>query len=226
MEISSEKKQINSKILEQKFQLILDTCGQFGIEVSQPEDMEDRFVEGPASILFRLRLKPGIDPRKIYEKAEALKLALALEEEQSISCGQHRGLITLDVPKKPEERYFVIAEDLWNRWKPSVENLDVPIGEDRYGNVVSVNFSSSDSPHLLIGGTTGSGKSVALNSLLLGLINFYSEKELSLRLIDPKEVELANFEDAPQVTGKIGYRAEDAIFLLREAVAESKKLSR
>ncbi|MDB4788627.1 FtsK/SpoIIIE domain-containing protein, partial [Akkermansiaceae bacterium] len=86
--------------------------------------------------------------------------------------------------------------------------------------VVSLNFSTSTAPHLLIGGTTGSGKSEALNTILHGMTRFYSADELKLKLIDPKSTELVPFEDCEHLIGEIESDAESAITLLEEAVDE------
>ncbi len=76
---------------------------------------------------------------------------------------------------------------------------------------------------MLIAGTTGSGKSVALESILRGLCHFYAPEQLELHLIDPKTTELVNFEEDPHVVGEIGGFAEDAIEILEEAVEEMQR---
>ncbi|MCB1064453.1 MAG: DNA translocase FtsK [Verrucomicrobiae bacterium] len=206
--------------LERRYQVILDTYGQFDVPVHKPAKDEDRFIEGPASVLFRLRPGMGVDPKNIYAKADSLKLGLELDAQQAIRFSIHLGNVNVDVPKSEKDRYFVKAPAMWQRWTRPDDALEVPIGEDHLGDLVSINFSSANSPHMLIGGTTGSGKSEALNTILEGLTKHYSEKELQLQLIDPKSTELLRFEDVPHLIGKIGYEAEEAINLLKNAVDE------
>jgi S-DNA-T family DNA segregation ATPase FtsK/SpoIIIE len=206
--------------LERRYQIILDTYGQFDVPVHKPANADERFIEGPASILFRLRPGTGVDPKNIYAKADSLKLGLELDAQQAIRFSIHLGNVNIDVPKSEKDRYFVKAEDMWKRWTKPDDGLEVPIGEDHLGGLVSINFSSANSPHLLIGGTTGSGKSEALNTILEGLTKHYSEKELQLQLIDPKSTELLRFEDVPHLIGKIGYEPHEAIELLQKAVDE------
>ncbi len=206
--------------LTDRFQAILDTYGKFGIAVEKPKKVEDCFVEGPASVLYRIKPATGVEPKTIYAKGDSLKLELELEEHHHIRFSISRGNIEIDVPKLNEDRYFVEAAHMWNRWKRPNAQLEVPLGEDRKGNVVSLNFSTSTAPHLLIGGTTGSGKSEALNTILHGMTRFYSADELKLKLIDPKSTELVPFENCEHLIGEIESDAESAIALLEEAVEE------
>jgi S-DNA-T family DNA segregation ATPase FtsK/SpoIIIE len=206
--------------LTTRYQTVLDKFAEFGVNVCQPEDKSLRFVEGPASILYRIKPGHAVAPKRIVEKGDVLKLALALDQEQHIRFGNHKGFVTIDVPKNQCDRYFVEASDMWSLWEKSQNELIAPIGEDSFGNIVSINFSSSNSPHLLIGGTTGSGKSEALNTILDGLIKFYDSDELKLMLVDPKGTELIRYEDAKHLKGSIGWDEADAIELLESAVEE------
>jgi DNA segregation ATPase FtsK/SpoIIIE, S-DNA-T family len=209
--------------LERRYQAILNTYSEFDIPVRKPEKPSDQFVEGPASILFRLRPGQGVDVRKLSEKSENLRLMLRLEESQNVRFSIDRGNVTIDVPKSVDDRYFVNAEDLWSAWSRPDDALATPLGEDRLGNSVILNFSSNNSPHLLIGGTTGSGKSEALNTILEGLIRHYTPQELRLMLVDPKSTELQHLANAAHVEGDIGWDEEDACRMLEHAVNEMQR---
>jgi S-DNA-T family DNA segregation ATPase FtsK/SpoIIIE len=161
-----------------------------------------------------------VDPRKLSEKRDALKLALELEASQDMRFDIDKGYMTIDVPKLDKDRYFVDASDLWSRWARPEFGLKVPLGEDRFGSVVQIDFTSSNSPHLLIGGTTGSGKSEALNTILAGITEHYSPDEVRLQLIDPKGTELEHFSESEHVDGEIGWDEGDAIEILVRAVEE------
>jgi len=219
-EVINHRGGLGRDILNGRYQLILDKFSEFGIDVEQPADIEQRYIEGPASILYRILPGQGVAPKRLFEKADVLKLALALEQEQNIRFGNHRGFVTIDVPKSQEDRYFVQANEMWESWKRPLQELAAPLGEDSYSNIVELNFSSANSPHLLIGGTTGSGKSEALNTILDGLLKFYDKSELKLLLVDPKGTELQQYETSEYLEGAIGWDDEDAILLLETAVAE------
>ena len=214
---------LSTSVLQRMYEDILGCFGLHGIAVSAAAPEDEPFTEGPASILFKMRPGSGIDPRKLYEKGAALKLVLELEQEQNVSFNIDRGFVTIDVPKRPEHRYFVDAAETWNRWHRPRQALSVPIGEDRFGSIVEFNFSSANSPHLLVAGTTGSGKSEALNTILFGLTRHYAASELRLMLVDPKGTELAPFEESEYLEGKIGWDDTDSLALLQTAVTEMQR---
>jgi S-DNA-T family DNA segregation ATPase FtsK/SpoIIIE len=214
---------LNPNQLRNIYENILACYARFGIPVFAALNDEEPYVEGPASILFKVRPGPGVDPRKLYEKASALKLSLSLEQSKNISFNIDRGFVTIDVPKSDEQRYFVDAKNTWDRWQRPDNLLVIPIGEDRHGKLVELNFSSSNSPHLLVAGTTGSGKSEALNTILFGLTKHYSPHELRLLLVDPKQTELVPFEGCAYLEGQICWEDEQAIVLLKSAVEEMQR---
>jgi DNA phosphorothioation-dependent restriction protein DptH len=215
----STRKKMSLESLEAIYQQIIDCYYSHNITVTKPSH-EDAFVEGPASILFRVELNPGTDPKKLFEKSQALKLDLKLAQEQDVGFAIDKGCVTIDVPKNDSQRYYVDQNDIWPNWQRLENALEVPLGEDRFGNTVKINFSSSNCPHLLIGGTTGSGKSEALNTILYGMVEHYTPSELKLMLIDPKGTELNGFEKYPHLLGAIGWDDDDALKLLTQAVEE------
>lgn len=215
----SDRKKMPIEALQAIFQQIIDCYYSHNITLLKPDNVEP-FIEGPASILFRVGLNLGDKPESVFAKSQSLKLALKLEQEQDVGFGIDRGCITIDVPKSQEQRYFVDQNDIWPNWQRPENALEVPLGEDRFGDVIKLNFSSSNCPHLLIGGTTGSGKSEALNTILYGMVEHYSDAELKLMLIDPKGTELNDFERYPHLIGRIGFDDEDALQLLTQAVEE------
>ena len=202
---------------------VLGCFASHNVPVMAAPATEQPIIEGPASVMFKVRAGSGVDPRKLFEKSQALKLKLELDQDQNVSFDIDKGYVTIDVPKRSELRYFVNAADMWARWQRPANELSIPIGEDRYGDLVIVNFSSSNSPHLLVAGTTGSGKSEALNTMLFGLVRFYGPNELKLMLVDPKGTELVPFESSAHLIDSIGWDDSDALTLLRTAVEEMQR---
>jgi S-DNA-T family DNA segregation ATPase FtsK/SpoIIIE len=216
----THKNKLSTDQLRDMYQVILDCYAEQGIQVSPALVADTPFIEGPASILFKVIPKGPTDPKKLMDKSQVLKLKLRLEQEQEIMFVIAKGYVNIDVPKLPTQRYFVDAGEMWRHWERSDSILEAPLGEDRYGKTVTINFSDTLSPHLLVGGTTGSGKSEALNVLLFGLVRFYSPDELRLLLVDPKGTELQDFARTPHLLGEVGWDDVEALNLLKQAVAE------
>lgn len=208
--------------LKQKYDQIIDTLEEYRISVYKPPNV-DHYTEGPASVMYRVKPAPGIHPQKVLSQHEVLKLMLELSAEQKIRMFIDEGHVVIDVPKRQEERYFVDATHLWETWHRPPSSLAAPLGIDQSKQIVEINFSSSNSPHLLLGGTTGSGKSEALNTILFGLTRHYSPEELRLLLVDPKGTEMTPFEGSPHLHGEIGWDDESAIEQLDLAVNEMQR---
>lgn len=210
--------------LRANYQLILDTLADFKVEVLLPDDGKPLYVEGPAFVQYRVRPGRGVDPKRINACEGALRVALALEEGKLLRFPIGGGTVNIEVPKEEIDRYYIEAADLWRRWTPPVDDaLVVPIGVNQRDEVVQINFSSSNSPHLLIGGTTGSGKSEALNTILYGLTEHYAPNRLNLVLVDPKRTEMVDFDQSPHLLGQIGFDVYAAIDRLTEADAEMER---
>ena len=206
--------------LKHRYQNLLNILtAQLKLPVRAVEWDKAALVEGPSSFLYKIRYD-GATPREVEAKHDALKLKLGLDEDQSINFSIGGGVINIDVPKNDDERYFVTTEDLWDSYAPDSVNLSVPLGIDRYGDPVIVNFSDSDSPHLLVGGTTGSGKSEALHTILCGFYKYYSRDQIELLLVDPKGTEMEMYRDTAFVNEPIAMFDEEALELLKKAVDE------
>jgi len=207
--------------LTTRYQEALDTFAAFKVGVEQPPQ-ELRYEQGPGFFILRFRPKTevGVQGSTVASRTEDLKLKLCLTQDQTIRSYTDRGFVVFEVPKSSSQRYMVNASDLWSRAEWPVDGLFAPIGEDISGSLVGINFSSSSTPHLLIAGTTGSGKSVALETILEGLCLHYSAGSLRLHLVDPKGTELVGFEESPHLEGDIGWDAEDAIGALELLVDE------
>lgn len=203
--------------------ILLDKCQQIyknlenlfhsnGIFVNPSENYA---IEGPSCYIFRF-----VPPQNAYKEMRHLQneicIELALEQGLLPRFTIDRGDVVVEIPKNDEDRYFVDATKMWQKFLWPKDALCAPIGEDIYSNIVGVNFSDSNSCHLLIGGMTGQGKSVALDTILWGLVKHYSSDKLNIRIIDPKGNEFILFEDIPHVTHPIGTTADEACACLAE----------
>ncbi|MGW1670652.1 FtsK/SpoIIIE domain-containing protein [Streptomyces sp. NPDC002324] len=208
---------LSEEELRLRYNKVVDVFARHKVAVTAPE--VGKWQEGPGFYIFRFVPSPGVTVDKLTNRRDEIFLALALPSGFSIRTRSDRGSVLFEIPKIDDEKYGVDAKALWQRCPADPESLIAPLGADIEGNPVTVDLSSADSPHLLVAGTTGSGKSVALDTILKGLVR-YDKSTLRLRLVDPKGTELVDFEDDPHLDGMIGMDATDAIEILEETVDE------
>jgi hypothetical protein len=213
------RKKLSMQSLERRYAALLAALGEFNVKVERPRG-ETPYREGPAFIEFSVFPSYGVSVSRIESQLQNLKLRLRLSSEAEIGCSTHKGNVVLTVPKDDEERYFVDAEELWARWERPSSGFKIPVGEDASGDIVELDLANSNSPHLLIAGVTGGGKSEALLTILHGAAKFYTSEELRFRLIDPKQTELTTLAELPHTEGEIGVYGEDAIAMLEQALEE------
>lgn len=180
------------------------------------------FLEGPAFYRIEVQPAPSTTLKRIKGAVEELNMALQLPEEQNVRLFQDMGKVWLEAPKPDDLKTKITTRHLWALFSKD-EDFRVPFGLDIEGRLCNLNFSSSNSPHLLLAGTTGSGKSVVLDTLLRGASHFYDPSELQMFLIDPKGNELVDFEDLPHVPEPNGMSSDEAIALLERCVAEMER---
>jgi hypothetical protein len=215
------KRGVSSQELEYIYGKLLGRLDQLKVDVTRPSS--EPWQQGPGFCLYRVIPMPGVTVDRITGKMDDIKLALGLPAELNIRTYVDRGAVVIEVPKEDNDRYYVPAASLWARSKDDPDSLSVPIGEDIQGDVVELDFSSSETPHLLIAGQTGAGKSVALETILEGACRRKTAEELRLHLVDPKGTELTQFEGRAHTEGTIGWQPEDAIEMLQLGIVEMER---
>jgi S-DNA-T family DNA segregation ATPase FtsK/SpoIIIE len=129
-----------------------------------------------------------------------------------------RGAVGVEIPN-PSPRMVALRELLATEaWRQSAATLPVVLGRDVEGKPVIADLAKM--PHLLVAGATGSGKSVAINTIITSLIYRYTPRELRLLMIDPKMVELSMYNDLPHLKHKVVTDNHDAAAVLKWAVYE------
>jgi S-DNA-T family DNA segregation ATPase FtsK/SpoIIIE len=154
-----------------------------------------------------------------------LAFRLGLQQEGVfIHATSEPKVVGMDIPRQRQHWKSIDASRLpkWAEQEKGNSRLAVWLGEDVLGNDFS--FDLVDAPHLLIAGTTGSGKSVCLHALLLSLLWTQSKDSLQLALIDPKQVELAQYERIPHLYSKgVVHLITDVMELLEQLVDEMER---
>lgn len=213
-----EKKQspADAGDVQQNAQIIRDTLGEFNIEV----EMEGANI-GPKVTQYTLKPPSGVKLTRItaLETNIALNLAAQTLRIEAPIPGQRA--VGIEVPniKAADVRLHGILTA--KQWKNNHEPLSFAIGKDISGEAVVGELNKM--PHLLIAGQTGSGKSVMINTLLTSLLYRNSPSEMKLILVDPKQVEMAPYEDIPHLLTPVITEPEKTISALKWAVNEMER---
>lgn len=154
-------------------------------------------MKGPVVDTFELNLGAGVKVSSVSNRADDVSLALSGVPIRMVYPMKGKTTVGVEVPRNPRD--FIYLDDVLRSklFRESTYNLPIAMGKDAYGEPSVVDLTSM--PHMLVAGTTGSGKSVFINTLLVSLIVKNSPERLKLILIDPKSVELALFQTLPHL---------------------------
>ncbi len=195
--------------------IIQRTLAEFGIPVEMGE-----VSTGPSVTQYTLKPAQGVKIARIAALQNDLALALAAHPLRMEAPIPGKSLVGLEIPNKAIA--FVglrpLIED--QRFQEGGQ-LIFPLGKDVRGDAVYADIARM--PHLLIAGSTGSGKSVAIHDIITSLLFKNSPAELRFIMIDPKRVELAHYHDIPHLVAPVVTRPKGAIKALRWAVAEMER---
>ena len=165
-------------------------------------------------IKYLLELKPGGKISAIEKNSRELALNLKLHSIPTVRLLPEQGLISVEaITKKPK---FVDYSELKHHLQASSYSLPVLLGKSHEGQNVITDLASF--PHLIISGTTGSGKSVMLHSIICSLIE--SSAAVNLALIDPKLVEFSYYNDIKQLMYPVVHSSTDANYMLNDLLDE------
>jgi S-DNA-T family DNA segregation ATPase FtsK/SpoIIIE len=176
---------------------------------------------GPVVTRFELTLAPGTKVSKITGLAKDLARALSVISVRVVEVIPGKSTIGIEIPN--EEREMVsFAEIIASKTFDSASSpLTLGLGKDISGKAVVADVAKM--PHLLVAGTTGSGKSVAVNAMLLSFLFKASPKQVRLILIDPKMLELSVYDGIPHLLTPVVTDMKDAANALRWCVAEMER---
>lgn len=181
-------------------------------------------IEGPRLTRYMVRLRDANDYTPLLRGLDKLGFVLGLGDAGVFASPTKEPMVAaLDLPRASLLWRTVPASALveWISAAPSSYNLPVFIGQDVTGKAFG--FDLAAAPHLLVGGTTGSGKSVCLHSIILSLISRLDSNRLRLILIDPKRVELAPYGTLPHVPDGVLTDIIDTVGVLNRLLDEMKQ---
>lgn len=177
--------------------------------------------KGPVVTIYELTPQAGTKIQKISVLSDDIALAMKSSQVRIVAPLPGRGTVGIEIPN--EKKNFVFLREVLEEKKfvTSISKLTLAMGKDVSGSPVVADLG--DMPHLLIAGTTGSGKTVCVNSLISSILFKAKPDEVKFILIDPKMVELAPFAGIPHLIHPIISDPKKAFFVLNWAVEEMEK---
>ena len=175
---------------------------------------------GPVVTLYELVPAPGLKASRVMGLSDDIARSM-MALSARISTVPGRSAIGIELPNPRREKVLLREIVSTMEFGDSKMNLPIALGKDIAGESVIVDLSSM--PHLLVAGTTGSGKSVAINTMILSLLYRLSPEECRLIMIDPKMLELSVYDGIPHLLSPVVTDPKKAVVALKWAVGEMEK---
>ena len=207
--IKRESLIMNSRILEKKL-------ADFGVEGKVVE-----VKPGPVITMYELEPAPGVKITKITNLSDDLALALRAPSIRIIAPIPGKSVIGIEIPnheREPVHLKDVLDNDVFLEYQ---SKLPIALGEDIVGTPVITDLAKM--PHLLIAGTTGSGKSVSLNAMICSILFKAPPDDVKFLMIDPKRLELSAYEGIPHLLHPVVLDPKKASQVLKWAVEEMER---
>jgi S-DNA-T family DNA segregation ATPase FtsK/SpoIIIE len=206
---SKEELMANARLIQQ-------TLAQFDIEVSLGD-----ITKGPTITRYELHPAPGVKLEKIAGLNSNIAAALKAERINVLTPVPGRSSVGVEVPNAIKTK--VIMRDVFesDEWRNTKARIPLALGKDVYGQPIVADLS--EMPHLLIAGSTGSGKSVCINAIITSLLYKFPPDQLRFVMIDPKVVELQQYNTLPHLVVPVVTDPKKVILALRWVVNEMEK---
>jgi DNA segregation ATPase FtsK/SpoIIIE, S-DNA-T family len=206
---SKEELMANARLMQQ-------TLAQFDIEVSLGD-----ITKGPTITRYELHPAPGVKLEKITALNNNIAAALKAERIHILAPVPGKSSVGVEVPNLVKTK--VIMRDLLesDEWRSTKARIPLALGKDVYGHPIVADLA--EMPHLLIAGSTGSGKSVCINAIISSLLYRFSPDQLRFVMIDPKVVELQHYNALPHLVVPVVTDPKKVILALRWVVNEMEK---
>ncbi|HET8849900.1 MAG TPA: DNA translocase FtsK 4TM domain-containing protein [Marinobacter sp.] len=211
-----QEKGYSEEALEHMSRLLEEKLADFGVTVEVVE-----VNPGPVITRFEIKPAPGIKVSKISNLAKDLARSLAVLSVRVVEVIPGKSVVGIEIPN--EEREIVRLSEVLSAkvFQESSSPLTLALGNDIGGNPMVANLAKM--PHLLVAGTTGSGKSVGVNAMLLSMLLKASPEEVRFIMVDPKMLELSIYDGIPHLLAPVVTDMKEAANALRWCVAEMER---
>jgi S-DNA-T family DNA segregation ATPase FtsK/SpoIIIE len=206
---------VREDALRAEARLLVEKCEEFGVNGNV-----EQINPGPVVTTFEFRPDAGVKYSRVTGLADDLCLAMAAE---SILIERMPGKSTVGIQVPNSERETIWLRDVveCESFVQSKSKLPIALGKDINGRIVTADLAAM--PHVLIAGSTGSGKSVAINAMIMSVLFKSTPEQVRMILVDPKRVELGMYEGIPHLFTPIITEAKLAANALRNAVKEMER---
>jgi S-DNA-T family DNA segregation ATPase FtsK/SpoIIIE len=187
-------------------------------------DIQGRVTQvypGPVVTMFEFEPAPGVKVSRIVNLSDDLALSMKAASVRIVAPLPGKAAVGIEVPNNTRETVYFRQILESPEYQSHKSKLKVPLGKDIFG--ASVVNSIEKMPHLLVAGATGSGKSVAINSIILAILYNARPGEVKLVLVDPKMLELSLYNDIPHLLTPVVTQPKKAAETLRALVAEMER---
>ena len=200
------------RIVRDNIKILEETFASFGIKAAV-----ERAEIGPSVTKYEVKPAVGVRVNRISNLADDLALALAAKDVRIEAPIPGKSLVGIEVPNS--EVATVTFRELWEQSKTDASRLlEIPLGKAVNGSVRS--FDLAKMPHLLVAGSTGSGKSVAVNGIIASILMKARPDEVKFMMVDPKMVELSVYNDIPHLLIPVVTNPRKASRALQKVVDE------
>ena len=210
------KNPINQDELDQVSRLVEAKLLDFGVQAQVVS-----VYPGPVITRFELDLAPGVKVNKITSLSKDLARALSAISVRVVEVIPGKSVIGLELPNKHREIVHLSEVIACPAFEESTSSLAMVLGKDIAGDPVVVDLGKM--PHLLVAGTTGSGKSVGVNTMIVSLLYKSTPEDVRMIMIDPKMLELSVYEGIPHLLSEVVTDMKDAANALRWCVGEMER---
>jgi S-DNA-T family DNA segregation ATPase FtsK/SpoIIIE len=198
-----------ARLLEEKLQ-------DFGIQVKVMD-----ILPGPVITRFEVHPAPGIKVSRISNLSKDLARSLSVVSLRVVEVIPGKPVVGIEIPNQHREMVHLTELITADQYQQADSLLTLALGKDIEGVPVAVDLAKM--PHLLVAGTTGSGKSVGVNAMLVSLLYKATPEQLRLIMIDPKMLELSVYDNIPHLLAPVVVDMKEAANALRWCVAEMER---
>jgi len=193
-----------------------DTLNSFGVEAKVTDA-----ITGPRITRLEIVPSPGVRLDKITSLESNIKLDLRAESIRILAPIPGKDAVGIEIPNKTSSPVSLLGILTSSQWKKSANGIPVALGKNVSGEPIITDLTRA--PHLLIAGSTGSGKSVCINTLIMSLLYRFTPDELRMILVDPKVVEFETYKKLPHLITPIVNDPRKVPLALRWAINEMER---